>query len=206
LETAITLERVLEADRIRGQQQPVVAVELLLDVVQSVLDLDFRRALLFSAIAMESYAANEIDNSYLALLEVEPRPDHMRVVSFELPGGRSQKKDSIYAYIAEKTRTDFRALLHEVPLYLFNKSLMLDNQALYQKALRLYKTRNQIVHRGEVLDSPEGAFEFTLTDARVGAQTALDVCTWFGMRENFVLPSDERVRLAAPAEEHGLAT
>lgn len=194
LETAITMNRVLEADKVRGSALPVVD-SLLLDSIQALLDFDRRRALLFAAIAMEAHAATTLDEFYHSILESGQPPPHMHVVSFDLPGGTTQRKDPVYISLVERARTEFAFLLHELPLYLFARSILIEDQALYQQARQLHRTRNQIVHRGEISDSAESSFDFSLADARAGIETALAVCHWFGLSEHYALPGSGNVEL-----------
>lgn len=93
---------------------------------------------------------------------------------------------------------DLSLLLHEIPLYLSGKSLLVDNEPLYQKAIRLYKTRNRIVHRGFVPAEDTNLFNFSFSDAKIGLQTALDVCYWFGMSEVYTLPGGDHIELQRP--------
>ncbi len=86
-------------------------------------------------------------------------------------------------------------MLHEAPLYVLGRSLLVESESLYQQAIRLYRTRNQIVHRGEILDGPEDVFEFSRSDAIAGVQTALDVCGWFGLKEQYDLPGTGHIVL-----------
>ena len=194
LETAITMDRVLEADKVRGSALPVVD-SLLLDSIQALLDLDYRRALLFAAIAMEAHAATNLDEFYHGILESGQAPPHMHVVSFDLPGGSTQQKDPVYVSLAERARAEFAMLLHESPLYLFGRSILVEDQTVYQEARRLYRTRNQIVHRGEISDSGESSFGFSTADARAGIEAALAVCRWFGLSEHYALPGSGHVEL-----------
>jgi hypothetical protein len=202
LETAITMDRVLEADKVRGSHLPVVD-SLLLDSVQALLDSDYRRALLFAAIAMEAHAATTLDDLYHGILEKDQPAPHMHVVSFDLPGGATRQKDPIYVSLAERAQTDFAMLLHELPLYLFGRYILVEDQPLYQRARRLYRTRNQIVHRGEIPDRAESSFAFSVAGAQAGIETALAVCRWFGLNEHYALPGSGHVELRQADPEYG---
>ena len=125
---------------------------------------------------METYASTELDETFQAHLEGGPLQSNMRIISVRVNDELAQKKDPVYFYIFQITRTEFRPLLHEAPLYVLGRSLLVESESLYQQAIRLYRTRNQIVHRGEILDGPEDVFEFSRSDAIAGVQTALDVC------------------------------
>lgn len=197
LETAITLDRILEAERILGYPLPVVD-SLLLDSIQALLDSDYRRALLFAAIAMETHVATTLDEFYNRIIESDQPSPNMHVISFELSGGTTQEKDPVYASLAERAKTDFAMLLHELPLYLFSRSVLVENHALYQQARRLYRTRNLIVHRGEISDRAESSFDFSYASAREGIESALAICRWFGLTEQYALPGSGHVELRLP--------
>ena len=198
LDTAITADSLLSADGLPSTESISIYDSLILDSIQALLERDYRRTLLYSAIAMETYASTVLEDSYSNSLNVDPSPPHLRIANFTVAGGNTQKKDPVFAYLTERSRTDFALLLHEIPLYLSGKSLLVDNEPLYQKAIRLYKTRNRIVHRGFVPEEDTNLFNFIFSDAKIGLQTALDVCYWFGMSEVYTLPGGDHIELQRP--------
>ena len=116
LATAITQEAVVRADEERTKAIPVHH-SLLLDSIHAYREHDFRRSILFSAIAMETYATGALEDEYNKVIESRVSPDHLRVSEFAVGGGEHQTKDPVYSYISEKTRNEFAPLLHELPLY-----------------------------------------------------------------------------------------
>jgi len=195
LDTAITADSLLSADELPSTESISIHDSLILDAIQALLERDYRRTLLYAAIAMETYGSTVLEDSYSNSLNVNPPPPHLRISHFTLAGGHIKKKDPVFAYLAERSKTDFAPLLHEMPLYLSGKSLLVDNEQLYQKAKRLYKTRNRIVHRGVVPEEDTDLFSFSFSDAKIGLQTALDVCHWFGMSEHYPLPGKGHIEL-----------
>ena len=189
LDTAITAHSLRSTDELPSTDGIPIHSSLILDAIQAFLEHDFRRTLLYSAISMETYCATALQDSYLQSLNATSPPPHLRISSFARPKGHTRSKDPIFAHLAEKSKTEFALLLHEIPLYLTRRSLLLDNEHLYQRARRLYTTRNRIVHRGVVTEEDTGLFAFTVSDASIGLQTALDVCRWFGMSEPYPLPT-----------------
>lgn len=198
LDTAITADSLLLADGLPSTESISIYDSLILDSIQALLERDYRRALLYSAIAMETYASTVLEDSYSNSLNVDPSPPNLRITNFTIAGGNTQKKDPVFAYLTERSRTEFTLLLHEIPLYLSGRSLLVDDEPLYQKAVRLYKTRNRIVHRGFVPEEDTNLFNLISSDAKIGLQTALDVCYWFGMSEAYALPGGDYIELQRP--------
>lgn len=114
---------------------------------------------------------------------------HLRLVTIPLAGG-PVVKDPIYDYL--KQRDDFSAWLHERPLYVTGRSLRLENEPLYQKAFKLYKTRNKLVHRGIVPESGTNDY-YRLEDEDVmeALATAAEVVQWFGSGKDYKVPVDD---------------
>jgi hypothetical protein len=86
-------------------------------------------------------------------------------------------KDPVFDLISATDRMG--RLLHEQPLYLVRKSLLLENEALYAKALVLYNTRNKIMHEGGPPDE-QNPLPIDDRGAWTACNTARDVLAWFG--------------------------
>jgi hypothetical protein len=137
--------------------------------------------------AVEIVAATKLDEIYTSIIQSEDTKDRMRIVP--VPQGSNQTiiKDPIYEYL--KSKTDFAQLLHERPLYLLNKSLLIDNEPLYQNARKLYRTRNKIVHRGEPSPEEETShFSLNQADARTAIECAIEVFKWFDEHDEYMIP------------------
>lgn len=165
--TMITWKDVINADKkISNKVKIPVSEEILIDAFDALLERQFDKTILFSAIAIESLFANFYDDLYAKKLMTGTKDTKLRIV--QRP--RGSYKDPIYMALVD--RTDFKKLLHEIPLYLTKRSILLENETLYQDLIRLYKTRNKIVHWGAPLDENE-AERIPLTEK--GANDAFDI-------------------------------
>jgi hypothetical protein len=181
---AVSQKHIAALERRTGQPLPV-AHSLLLDAVQAGVDDDYRRTLLYSAMATETAAATALDDAYAGALSETPARSTLRVRSFPEGGGRQQVKDPVFAFVRE--RGSFAQLLNELPLYLFGRSLLLDDEPLFHAALRLYRTRNKIAHWGE--PPGDGAhLQITRQGANDALETAFRAFAWFGEEGGYVNP------------------
>jgi hypothetical protein len=160
--------------------------DILLDSFQSYDRRDYRHAILYSAMAIESMASEVMGKSFQALLEAEVPSTCWRLVDLDIAGGGKVRKDPIYEYLT--SRDDFGALLHERPLYLLQRSLMVEDQELYRVARELYKTRNKIVHRGGVATSESGTLQESQEGAEAALNCAVKIFRWFGVESDYVFP------------------
>jgi len=190
LPTAITEKHLDQLALLVPGFSPPASVLVMLDALLAAVDQDFRKALLYSAIAVESLASTTLAEAYDHVLATNDK--RCRVVEIPVSGGRNARKDPIYESLGED---NFSRMLHERPLYLLGRSLSLEDPATFTKALKLYKTRNKLAHVGEVPLSAE-AFEVSEEGARAGLQTATQVLNWLGdsgpyfVGVNFVRVSD----------------
>jgi len=133
---------------------------------------------LYTAIAAEALAAGHLDQEYSACVSGAVGPD-IRIQEFSQARGTVVWKDPIYEALS--ARTEFSVLLHEHPLHLMGKSLLIEHPETYRRALMLYTTRNKIVHRGELT---EGAVTRSLSvnqnDAWVALSCVTEIFRWFG--------------------------
>ncbi len=151
-----------------------VHVEVLLDGIDAHICGDHRRALLYAAIAVEAHAAERLEGAYREALA--ERDGAHRVIT--LPGsGGEVVKDPVYELISANDH--FLRLLHERPLYLLKRSLMVDEPELYRKALQLRATRNKIAHEGAP-PADQRYFALDHAGSAEGLATALAVLRWFG--------------------------
>jgi hypothetical protein len=130
---------------------------------------------------------SKIDEAYANILST-PNDDRFRVIKRPVAGGTSVSKDPIYEKL--RSRDDFKVLLNELALYVLRRSLLSENEPLYLRAIRMYNTRNQLAHTGE-LDDADSNKTFALDQAGSMAvlQTALDLFSWLGTRTDFQLPT-----------------
>jgi hypothetical protein len=132
LETAITMAQVAVAFSQVQQFMPLSYENILLDSIAAHRTHDFRKAILYAAIACESAVGTTVDEAYEK--SILPGTDRRwRVVNTK---SRSQvvAKDPVYEKL-RNNRSDFRGLLHELSLYVLGRSLLIENENLYQDAM-----------------------------------------------------------------------
>jgi hypothetical protein len=198
IETAITAKSLQMADKISSKSSILIYDSLILDSIQALVEGDFRRTILFAAIAMETYVATVLENAYSEYLLKNNNNPRIRIVDNILKGGETKKTDPVFSYLSERSKNDFSLLLNQIPLYIVGKSLLKENEGLYTKAICLYKTRNKIVHRGIVPEDESNLLNLNFKDATTGIQTALNVCSWFGLKEHYSIPSRKHTSLRKP--------
>ena len=67
--------------------------------------------------------------------------------------------------------------------------MLLENERLYQRALKLHKTRNIIVHRGEILEEKE-IYKIGSVGARDAISTVNELFKWYGTQITYFIPTD----------------
>ena len=154
--------------------------DLLLDAIEALSEHNFRSAILYAAFAAEAAASAALVTAYEAMME--SRPSHIRVSSFAAGGGKVSTKDPVYE--ALKGRDEFKTLLHERPLYLLQRSLMSDDEGLYQSLAKLHRTRNTIVHSVRRTD----VFPLDEDMAIKCIESVRRLLAWFELPDGFILP------------------
>ena len=183
-DTGIMWNQLIEADENLLNPQFAIYEKLILDAIHAFKSKDYRKALLYSAISIETLAANKLENFYNCAVQTNSTSLHL--VSLPKSGGQSVIKDPIYDLLLRKSK--FKEYLHEIPLYLMGKSLLIENQDLYNNAVKLYATRNKIAHHGESANNNQATFEMNADDALEAIELTLDVFRWFGEKADFPLP------------------
>lgn len=184
LDTAVTTFHISETDK-RGVETDIpIFHEVLLDALHAYERHDDREAILFAAIATEALARTLLDAEYRKVVAAAASPAHMNILSFPQPGGHAIRKDPIYLLLADSDT--FSRLLHEVPLYLIRRSLLDEDQALYKRAISLYRTRNRISHGRRVEPDENDLFLVDRDGALQGLATAIAVFEWFGISGYFL--------------------
>jgi hypothetical protein len=192
-DTAITREHLLAADaEIVNKTIPVHEI-MLLDAIHALKEHDYRRAILYAAISIEIVAATKLSDVYKTIVTKAEAASALRIISRVQARGELTVKDPVYEFLFEKSRLSER--LHEVPLYLIGRSLLEEDETLYQGACRLYRTRNKIAHSGEPPLGDQGCFEINEKDAYTSVECAVQVMCWFGEEAEFPLPKSGFVRL-----------
>lgn len=155
--------------------------DLLIDAKRQLERKDFRKAILFAVMAIESMLTSKYDEKYSEIKNGKHNKNKFRVISMQTKNGNILK-DPIYEKLIK--RSNFENLLHEIPLYIIEKSLLLEDQKLYQSALKLYRTRNKIVHKGVIPDDNNKNF---LPNKMIGAFEAyrimIHIFRWMGINK-----------------------
>lgn len=131
-------------------------------------------ALLLAALAVEVGAGEALDEWLGARLAARPSP--AGVIPRASSNGATVLADPIYEVLVAKG--SFKNLLHERPLHFTGRSLLLQDERLYDGALRLYTTWNKIAPTGE--PSTAACFGLTRGDARSALDIAAAVLVFFG--------------------------
>jgi hypothetical protein len=194
---AIREEHLLELQRLDRNAHVSVSTGIMLDALDAHVSHDFRKAILYAAIALEAAANTVLDDAYERAKLQQPPPPNLRLVRFQVGQDQFEVKDPVHVALGAKQT--FAALLHERPLYILGRSLLEDDQQLYADALKLYKTRNKIAHTGRAPEDDQH-FGFDPQGCREALQTAARVLGWFGERQYHVpagmAPTAEFVELA----------
>ncbi|NEV93044.1 hypothetical protein G3567_02640 [Psychroflexus sp. YR1-1] len=176
LNSMITWDDVKSAERL-SQKQFIIPVheEILLDAINDRNKQEHRKAILYSAIAIESMLAKSFDDFYEQLIS---KSKHTKKYRFLEQSGNI--KDPIFKVLTD--RTDFKKLLHEIPLYLMGKSLLESDERLYADTIKLYTTRNKIVHWGAPVNpNLDKVLEISQSGAVKSVKIAIKVFEWIGI-------------------------
>jgi hypothetical protein len=201
-DTAVTWKDINDADVNLINQKPPVYERLMLDAIHAFRDKDYRRSLLYAAIAVETALATKLDETYELVIQVGDSKGTLRVISISQSAGTPVVKDPVYEFLFDKSR--FAERLHEVSLYLTGKSLLLDDEALYQKTIKLYRTRNKIAHLGEPPTSGQSTFGMNEKDSLEVIKIAIKVFEWLGVQTKIHLPRFGFVMGYSPKEGENL--
>ncbi len=199
IETAVTRSHIESACSCSPEFSVPIFDTLLLDAISAHASHDYRKSILYSAIAVESAASIVLENRFENHIKLSSS-QNWRVIEIPQSGGKTARKDPIWSILRE--REDANALLHEGALYLLGRSLMLENDFLYRLARRLRSTRNKIVHLGE---PPEQNSSQYLSIDQQGSSDALncanEVLNWLGVGNEYKLHESGMVEVSnAPTE------
>ena len=170
-----------------------VHVGVMLDAIAAKIRGDHLKALLYAAIAVEVAAAERLEQQYRDV--VAANSTLHRVVRIPVRADEVVPKDPVYELLS--AGGSFARMLHERPLYLANRSLLIDDARAYGRALCLYRTRNKIAHEG-TSPGEEQYLAITADGAQDGLETALLVLRWLGDDHSYEV-SDKTVALSEPA-------
>jgi hypothetical protein len=192
--SAITADRIVAATALGPKYIPLTYESLFLDAIAAHRGDDYRRAILYSAIAAEVALGSAIDACYGRALSARA-DERFRVIEIPQAGGSVVRKDPVYEKL--RNRSDFSVLLHELSLYVLGRSLLVDDPKLFGDAKCLYLTRNQLVHSGELADSTSNpALALDRKGALMALNTTCSLFSWLRVRDNFPLPERDLVQVS----------
>lgn len=184
-DSAITLQQLSDAnDAVMSGNVPVHG-ELINDAAELYLSSNYRSSIIFSAMAIESCAGYVLDCEYESVRKTKAKSSAYRCLTIKVNNKQSVKKDPIYLALRSGTGeggSHFLPLLHECPLYLQQRSLLLDDPRTYQRAHALYRTRNGLAHTGTTDAEKDGLLPISSKGALEAMETANAVLAWFGQR------------------------
>ncbi len=187
-DTPVTMEAASQAGALPGDFTPPVYDSLLMDAMYALVRHDYRTAILYAAIAVEVLSGILCQSEHQRLFNAVPLSEAVRKVTIVRPGSEVTTMDPVYRYLANSK--SFSVLLSELPLYVFRRSMLEEDQHLYQKALRLYRTRNGLAHRPGT-DSDRDVFPFSHAGATSALECAVEVFAWFRVEEKYSIPRGE---------------
>ena len=152
-----------------------IHADVMLDALEAHVEHDFRKALLYAAIALEAFTRDTLKRQ--AALNVNRTSSQHRAVALPIAAGGTVLKDPISDLLIESDT--FSRLLHETCLYVIGRSLLLEQPEAYRLALRLYATRNKIAHVGAPPDDDK-YFSTMLADSKDALGVAIAVMRWLG--------------------------
>jgi hypothetical protein len=181
--TALTFRALRSRLAMAADLRVPVYAEVLLDAVDASDTGDVRKAILYAAIAVEVMATTKLDDAFKE--EVKRGAHSLSLVTRALPGGKTVQKDPLFDQLHESAKRNFRILLHELPLYVSRRSLLVDNEEMYQQLLKLHATRNDLVHTGGVGGSTD-RLPVDHDGAKEAMRLAIAAFQWFGAEGRYV--------------------
>jgi hypothetical protein len=154
--------------------------EILLDAIEASFVSDIRKAILYSAIAVEVMASSRIEEMFER--ESTVQRGRLRVIEIEQADGQRIRKDPIFAELRKGRQ--FKLLLNHLPLYVGGRSMLEENQELYSKLLLLHATRNSLVHNASVAEGE--CIPIDHEGMRRAIDAAMDAFRWFGAAGRYV--------------------
>lgn len=184
--TAVTSEHLRAAASLPLDFIPPTHEVLLLDAIGAHRAGDHRKAVLYAAMSAEVAFGSVIDREYKRVI-ASHTDTRFRIITLIQAGGKSIHKDPIYERL--RGRSDFNVLMHELSLYVLGRSLLTENEVLYQSAKRLYLTRNKLAHLGELPEIDVNQLYTLDHEGALGAlATTISLFAWLGERADFPLP------------------
>jgi hypothetical protein len=161
--------------------------EIMVESISAYMKDDFRKTILYSAIAVEIAANTILEEEYKKALIIN-KSKFLRLITIRQPKNMVVIKDPIYECLSYR-KEDFKRTFHERPLYLLRKSLLVDDESLYNRCIKLHQMRNSIVHKSENLDNTID--KLNQENAAAAIKCATEVFKWLIIKEKYSLPFNE---------------
>jgi len=145
--------------------------EIFLDAVSAHFDYDYRKSILYFCMACETVVSAKLHERYE---ELKKKGKLKYTVS-----DSGLTKDPIYE-ILRTNKWQFKFKIHEHSLCLFDKSLKIDDQKLYDNLVKLYNTRNKIVHEGEIKLAKSNLLTIDKLGSNEAFDFTIDLFSWLG--------------------------
>jgi hypothetical protein len=192
VQTALDGAAITRASELQSVGAAPLHHELLLDALHAFESRRDREAILYSAIAAESLAQHELTGIYENALGSDDPPTYLNIVNVDQAGGKKIKKDPIYELLTASD--NFGRLLHEVPLYLLRRSLLDEDQALYSRAISLYRSRNRLSHGQAITSANDNLLQIDRAGSGRAVRTAVDIFAWFG-QSGYYVPNSTSIQV-----------
>jgi hypothetical protein len=173
--SAMSVDRMEEAVRLAALGGAPVYSTFFLDALRAHDVQDWRMALLLTAMAVETAAGEALAEWHGARLAAVPRSSS--VVEVRRAGG-TLLVDPVYDVLAD--RPGFKHILHERPLHLVGRSLLLADEPTYQRMLKLYAARNKISHLGAPAANAQSCYQLTRDNVEEAIDAAIRCFAFFG--------------------------
>ncbi|HEV7671020.1 MAG TPA: hypothetical protein VGS22_21090 [Thermoanaerobaculia bacterium] len=184
--TSITQDVITQAAlNDQGSEAPVHAL-LLLEAIEAITHRDLKKAVLFSAIAVEVLAQTQIRDAYERLKLSSPNPSEMRFIDVQPKKGTTTiREDPVFELLMGRAKGQAERLFHEVALYVLGRSMHTEDLSLYELNTKLRDMRNRIAHK----DLKGKSSKLCLEDATLALDCANRTFRWFNA-EDYPLPEE----------------
>ena len=145
-----TQEAIEEAISLPAEWEMPIYGWLMLDAIEAWHAQDWKKAVLLAALSVETAAKSAIELEHARLMGLEPPPERLCVVEQHCSSsGSLERRDPVFKMLTEAAKTStLKKHLHEISLYVLRRSLLQDDQKLYEAVLGLNAARNEITHKG----------------------------------------------------------
>jgi hypothetical protein len=183
--SAVTTEDINKAIKLLQGEMCAPHNDIFVDAIDACLNGDYRKCIIYSAMSMEIMANYVLTKKYNERINSEgTSAKDLRVLPIIVNADKTTIIDPIYKALTDKD--DFKYRLHELPLYLLGRSLRMENDPLYQRAVDLYKVRNKLVHEG---NSEALSFKY----AKDVLDCTYEVFKWFDEGKRYTLPFQSNI-------------